>query len=678
MTQASPGPLRTRRFHALTLAVLVVGLVLTAGFTIGAARSIEGGQSRTLTDDLRQVTSALEASVPSIQQPLVAGARIASSDGVGPFRVYEETEVGGGAPFRSVSLWRRELGSFELVAVVGERPEALHGNGAVLSRLRGLKPGERLGVLGLVVGPARALAFAELLPGTRLLVYAEDPLPRGSSAQFAASSPFAGLHFELFLGPDRSPSRLIETDLARGIDGPSRTATVAYGSSSATIVVVLTTYPPGLLPPQVPRAIAYGGLLLTALAAVTAERLVRRREKAELVAVDTGQRYDEQRGISETLQHSLLPPEEVSFPGMAITGAYVAGVRPLGVGGDWYDAIPIDDEHLFVSVGDVAGRGHRAAGVMSSLRHAIRAYAVQGDQPGEVLRKLNDLVDIDRDDSFATVLGAFVDVPARTLEIVSAGHLPPLLVDGEGARYLSMHVAVPVGLVRDWDAPIATRVTLSPGSMLVFFTDGLVERRGSVVDDGLERLRRHVADSIGLRSTELVSGILRDLVPEEGGDDLAILVLRWTGATDDGSPRDTNLPLHGPFTRGTSVWRTFACEATSVERARAFVAGCLSEAAQGVREVATLLTSELATNAILHAQSEFDVGVEVAGMRVRVEVADRGHGLVPTTPKADRLNGGNGLWILTQLSESWGVEQRVDGANVVWFELPDERERGVP
>lgn len=576
-----------------------------------------------------------------------------------------------------MSLWRRELGSFELVAVVGERPEALHGNGEVLSRLRAMKPGERLGVLGLVAGPARALAFAELLPGTRLLVYAEDPLPRGSSAQFAAGSPFAGLHFELFLGPDRSPSRLIETDLARGIDGPSMAATVAYGSSSATIVAVLTTYPPGLLPSQVPRAIVFGGLLLTALAAFTAERLVRRRETAELVAVDTGQRYDEQRGIAETLQQSLLPPEEVSFPGVSITGAYVAGVRPLGVGGDWYDAIPIDDEHLFVSVGDVAGRGHRAAGVMSSLRHAIRAYAVQGDLPGEVMRKLNDLVDIDRDDCFATVLGAFVDVPARTLEIVSAGHLPPLLVDGEGARYLSMHVSVPVGLLGHWNVPTATRVALSPGSMLVFFTDGLVERRGSVVDEGLERLRRHVADSAGLRPPELVSGIIQDLVPEEGGDDLAILVLRWTGAADDGSPQDVSLP-RGLATPGTFVWRRFACEAASVERARAFVAGCLSEAAQEVREVATLLSSELATNAILHAQSEFDIGVEVTGMRVRVEVADRGHGLVPPAPKADRLNGGNGLWILSQLSERWGVGQGVDGANVVWFELANERERGVP
>lgn len=671
-TELAPRRPRARRLHALTLAVLVVGVVLSVGLSIGAARSIDGGQSRVLDEDLRAVTSALEASVPSIQQPLVAGARIATSAGLGAFRVYEATEVGPGAPFRSVSLWRRARGSLVLVAVVGAWPELLHGNAEVLARLRATKPGEHLGVLGLVDHPARALAFAELLPGSPLLVYAEDPLPSGAAAA-SAGSPFEGLHFELFLGSQRKPSQLIETDLAHGIDGPSAATSVAYGSSSVTVVAVLTTSPAGLLPSSVPPAIGFGGLALAALATLTTERQVRRRETAEHVATDTGQRYEALQGISETLQRTLLPPEEVSFPGVAIAGAYVAGVRPLGVGGDWYDAIPIDDAHLFVSVGDVAGRGHRAAGVMSSLRHAIRAYAMQGDAPGEVLRKLNGLVDIDRDDCFATVLCASVDVPGRTLELVSAGHFAPLLVDAAGARFVSMRVSVPVGMVRNWHVPIATRVALSPGATLVLFTDGLVERRGAVVDEGLDRLLRHVADLGRLGAPDLVSRILRDVVAVDGGDDLAILVLRWPGVADEVQPLGATGSEGRPSSPVSSRRRTFEGEAASVAQARAFVAECLAGADEATRYVATLLTSELASNAVLHARSAFDVGVEVTRRGIRVEVADRGRSSIPTAPQSDQRNGGRGLQILAQLSERWGVERGDDGTNVVWFEVAAEQ-----
>jgi serine phosphatase RsbU (regulator of sigma subunit)/anti-sigma regulatory factor (Ser/Thr protein kinase) len=669
MTEMTHERRPAKRLHVITLVVLAVGIALSVGLSIGAARSIEDGQSKFLKSDLSQVASALEASVPSIQQPLVAGARIASSAGVAPFRAYESTEVGRGAPFRSVSLWRHERGSLTLVTVVGAPPEVLHGNEAVVTRMQALEPGERLGVLGLVVDPTRSLAFAELLPGTRLLVYAEDPLPRGSAAQSAIGSPFAGLHFELFLGADQVRSKLIETDLPHGVDGRSSAATVPYGSSSVTIVAVLTSNPPGLLPAPLPRGIAAGGLALTALATLTAERLVRRRERAELVATDTGQRYDELRGISETLQHSLLPPEEVLFPGIAIAGAYVAGVRPLGVGGDWYDAIPIDDEHLFVSVGDVAGRGHRAATVMSSLRHAIRAYAVQGDSPGEVLRKLNDLVDVDRDDCFATVLAALVDVPSRTLEVVSAGHLPPLLVDEAGARYLSLNVSLPVGLVGEWSVPIATRVALSTGSALVFYTDGLVERRGSVVDEGLDRLQQHVASEVGLGAPELVATIFHEVVPEEGGDDIAVLVLRWPSAVDAGPTHLVRSPSKRSMVGEDSSRQSFEGDAASVGLARAFVSERLAEKSQKIREVTTLLTSELASNAVLHARSAFDVCIKVAEAQVRVEVTDRGDGGVPLAPTRGKVAEGHGLWILSQLSDRWGVEQDADGANVVWFEV---------
>jgi serine phosphatase RsbU (regulator of sigma subunit)/anti-sigma regulatory factor (Ser/Thr protein kinase) len=640
------------------LFVAGVGLTVTAGLWFGAARSIDEGRTRSLESDLRQVASDLQASMPSIQQPLFAGAQIAATAGIERFRDYEETEVP--APFRSVSLWAHTPEGLRLLKAVGAAPEVLHGNPAVLAALRAVRPSGRLNVLGLVHGPARALALAELLPGRGLLVYAEDTPP--DAATLSNSPLFSGLHFSLYDGPTATPSRLIETDTADTQSGPSRTETVRFGSGLVTIRAILTARPPGTLPSQVPPLIAVGGLALTAAATATAELLVRRREIAERAASDTGLAYDELKGISETLQHTFLPPDDLSFPGVELAGAYVAGVQPLGVGGDWYDAIPIDETHLFVSVGDVAGRGHDAARVMSSLRHAIRAYAVQGDPPGTVIRKLGELVDVERDDCFATVLAAAVDVPGRTIEVVSAGHLPPLLVDDAGARYLSLTVAIPVGMARRAPLPPPpARLALSPGSTLVFFTDGLVERRGEVVDVGLEQLRDAAAATQG-DARDVVADLLRAVVPDGCDDDLALLALRWPSVPAD----DLATPTVPPA--GWAHRRRFPREPESAERARVFVAGCLEAAPRDVREVAKLLTSELASNAVLHARSAFDVVVSEARGTVRVAVIDAGPGEPVPERTDDGRDGGHGLWIVSRLSDRWGVDHLPGGAKSVWFE----------
>jgi serine phosphatase RsbU (regulator of sigma subunit) len=173
----------------------------------------------------------------------------------------------------------------------------------------------------------------------------------------------------------------------------------------------------------------------------------------------------------------------------------------------------------------VSGRGLRAATTMAALRYAIHAYIAQGDAPPAMLAKLSKLVDVRAEGQLATVLCAVIDVRARQASVTSAGHLPPLLIaDGHG-EFVHTEVGLPVGVDRN-ASYASTTVSAAPGATLLAYTDGLVERRGESIDDGLERLRRH---AIGNHTSleELLTRVLGGLREEEANDDTAIAGVRW-------------------------------------------------------------------------------------------------------------------------------------------------------
>ena len=671
--EPSPTAPRPRRAHLSSAAILVVGLALSLGLAAVASRAVDDGEQRVLTTQLSQVSAALQAAIPAIQQPLVAADRIAGVAGVTAFRSFVGPDVGAratGAPFRSISLWRRTTGAPRLLAVVGQPPTLLASPAAAARALAATHPSTELSVIGLPSGAARELGFAESLPGTGsdLIVYAESDLPTPGSA-------FKGLDFALYLGRTTSAAHLLEATITLPAAGRHLTTIIPFGSADVTIVTAIVGRPPGVLPTELPCVILAVGAALTVIAALSAERLVRRRELAEAVASDRGVRYVQQRGIAQTLQRSLLPPELPSFPGVEVATRYVAGVEHLDVGGDWHDAIRIDDDHLFVTVGDVAGRGLRAATVMATVRHAIRAYAVQGDDPGTVLRKLGDVVDVVRDGCFATVLCAVLDVPRRLVTVASAGHLPPLVVDRGGARFLVLPVNTPVG-VASIRSPQSVTYTLSSGTTLVFYTDGLVERRDRTLDEGLGALRR-AAPPPDLPIERQLAQIIAALVPEGAVDDLAVLGLTWPapplgavdGATDDAAAPAAWRSLGE---RSTTFTRRFGPVPGSVAEARAFVDGSLPDVAPGEREVSVLLTSELATNAVRHAKTDFEVTVlDAAGThRVRVGVADAAAGTPEVRGARRGAPDGRGLQLVATLSNQWGVEWAADQrSKTIWFEV---------
>lgn len=228
-----------------------------------------------------------------------------------------------------------------------------------------------------------------------------------------------------------------------------------------------------------------------------------------------------ERAAGRALQGSLLPAELPSVPGVELAARYVAGVGE--VGGDWYDVFPLPSGRLGIVIGDVAGRGLRAAVVMGRLRSALRAYALETEDPAEVLTRLDRKAQYFEPTIMATVLYAVADPAERRIRISSAGHPPPVLaVPGEPARVLELAGDLPLG-VRLEHPRGATVVDLPPGAVACLYTDGLVERRGHGLDEGIERLRVAVATG---PAEAVCAAVMGALVDPEVDDDIALVVLR--------------------------------------------------------------------------------------------------------------------------------------------------------
>jgi serine phosphatase RsbU (regulator of sigma subunit) len=242
------------------------------------------------------------------------------------------------------------------------------------------------------------------------------------------------------------------------------------------------------------------------------------------VAVDNAQRFWRERDTALALQRSLLPQELPSVPGLHVAWRYLPGTAGTYVGGDWYDVIPLDDGQVALVIGDVMGHGVQAAAVMGQLRATARAYAAADLRPGQVLALLDRAVARLEQGQITTVAFAVLDPRTRRLVIASAGHLPPLLVDGtDHPQYLDLDPGPPLG-AGGTDFP-ERALTLPEGAMLLLFTDGLVEDRSRPVDEGLTRLQEAVAGP-GADPEQLCEQALAVLGPDRGHeDDTALLAV---------------------------------------------------------------------------------------------------------------------------------------------------------
>ncbi len=229
--------------------------------------------------------------------------------------------------------------------------------------------------------------------------------------------------------------------------------------------------------------------------------------------------YHRQRAIALRLQRELLPPEGLTAPCCLVAARYAPGLVGSRVGGDWYD-VAVSENRLVFTVGDVSGNGVEAAALMGRLRVLAAAELERGASIGEMLARLDRMCVPAR--QLATMLAAELDRGSGELRLWSAGHLPPVLLSPTGGRLLDVIPGPPLGYADR--APLApTSVVLEPGAGLLLFTDGLVERRGEVLDRGLART---VAECQSVRTLdELLDRLLASL-PDGHDDDVAMLAFQ--------------------------------------------------------------------------------------------------------------------------------------------------------
>jgi serine phosphatase RsbU (regulator of sigma subunit)/anti-sigma regulatory factor (Ser/Thr protein kinase) len=375
-------------------------------------------------------------------------------------------------------------------------------------------------------------------------------------------------------------------------------------------------------------------------------RFVRAMAEVAAQALDRARQFESEQTVAETLQRSVLPASLPEVSGVHLAGRYLPGTAELEVGGDWYDAIALQNGRLALVVGDVVGKGVRAAATMGQLRNAIRAFSLDRLKPSSTLARLTRLADEVIETSFATVVYADLDPETGVCRYASAGHPPPLAVSLDGrAEFLDAGRGLPLGT----GVPAKQQqgvAELAHGTLLLFYTDGLIERRGEALDEGLERLRA-AARSGPWDPEALVDHVLEQLVGHEAPrDDVVLLAARLLPI----APRPIELHLES----GSS----------SLRHARAalrlWLTGTEADATTAYDIV--LAAWEACANATEHGRSDagFRMSAELVGETVRVVVGDSGVWLPPVA----RSERGRGLQLMQALMSSVELERLAHGTRV--------------
>ena len=370
------------------------------------------------------------------------------------------------------------------------------------------------------------------------------------------------------------------------------------------------------------------------------------------IFIDNARQYNRERTTALTLQRSLLPTGLSAPSSVDVKHRYLPGSKLIEVGGDWYESIALPGARAALVVGDVAGHGVRAAVTMGRLRTAIHTLATLELPPDESLAQLNELMTSlgEREPHFATCAYALYDAVTGSCEIASAGHLPPLLVRPDGStEFLDTYPAPPLGV---GELPIESRtIEIEDGSLLVLYTDGLVEDRHRDIDDGLNFLREVFDGEAAERPLDdLCRAALAGVYAHQQRDDIAILIARLSKI-----PADHH-----------ASW-SLPPELTSAAEARHLIREPLGR--WGLDELlptTELLVSELVTNAIRYATGEVTIRLVLDGSLV-CEVLDNSSALPRLRHAGRDEECGRGLEVVSQLAQRWGARRTRDG-KIVWCE----------
>jgi len=363
------------------------------------------------------------------------------------------------------------------------------------------------------------------------------------------------------------------------------------------------------------------------------------------VALDNARLFARERQIATAFQQAALPASLPALVGLALDAVYVPGSNESLVGGDWYDAIPLRDGRLVVSVGDVAGSGLEAAVLMSAMRQAVRTIALVHADPMTILDAADRALKNEHPDRVVTAVVGVYDPVEQELSYALAGHPPPLLRRAGGEIEALEGSDLPLGL-RARAAGAAASIRLGPGDLVLFYTDGATEVSRDVVEG--ERQLRAALAAVPLHAADPARAIQRAVLAERTSDDVAILAL-------------TVVPF--PAER-RAVW-SFASEDARAARAarHEFVALLVARGFDAsAAYAAELIFGELVSNVTRHAPGPVEVVCDL-GTEPVLHVLDRGPGFalithLPTDVLAER---GRGLYLVWSLSEELNVSRRYGG-----------------
>jgi anti-sigma regulatory factor (Ser/Thr protein kinase) len=353
-----------------------------------------------------------------------------------------------------------------------------------------------------------------------------------------------------------------------------------------------------------------------------------------------------ERRVAETLQRSLLPRLPV-VPGLRLAARYRPGSAETRIGGDWYDAISLRGGKVGIVIGDVVGRGVKAAARMAHLQSALRAYALEALRPAVVLERMNSFVLEGEHGGMVTLLYAIVDPDAHTVQVASAGHPPPLVLGPDaGSTFVEAPPGSPIGVTR-YPSYEESITTLDPWSTVLLYTDGLVEGPELPLGQGLEGLRDSMDD--GPREPEALCEAVLDSLDTRAGsrDDLALLALQLT---PPGETLDLSLPG-----RPSAL--------ASMRRA---VAQWLRLAGAGEDEIYEMLVAcgEACANAVAHAHpalsdSSFELHARKDGGEIEITVRDTGRWRPPGEERR-----GRGLAVMRELMDDVHIDATDRGTTV--------------
>jgi serine phosphatase RsbU (regulator of sigma subunit)/PAS domain-containing protein len=375
-------------------------------------------------------------------------------------------------------------------------------------------------------------------------------------------------------------------------------------------------------------------------------------------ALERARLFDAEHAQAQALQRALLPQALPSLPAVTAAARYLPAGPGVGVGGDWYDVIPLSADRVALVIGDVMGHGLPEAVIMGRLRTAVQTLSDLELPPDEILGHLNDLVNGLGDDSFATCLYAIYDPVTRICTFARAGHPPPAVVWGDGTvRFAQAATDPPLGVA---EPPFEVVELLVPEhGLLVLYTDGLIESAEVDTDAGMSRLAELLRIHHGESLDQLCESLTRGLLPagQQSTDDAALLVVR----------------VHATAPDAIATW-SLPEDPLAARAARQYVRDQL--AAWGLEELANsteTLASELVANVIRHARGP----VWLRLLRSRTLVCEVFDGSV-TTPRMRRASwsdeGGRGLQLVSALCDRWGTRYMTSG-KCIWTEqaLPEAR-----